>query len=56
MFNEEVTEAGEVSGTVLSKSDVGSDYYEEAGRIRREQVFQEIDCSKRKCKIVCTLG
>jgi hypothetical protein len=37
-------------------SDMGYDEDEEFCRFRKEQIFQEIDFTKRKSKIVCTLG
>jgi len=55
MYNEEEgTYTEQVSGTGDSMLEYEEE--EEFQKIRKEHVFAEIDFTKRKSKIVCTLG
>ena len=57
MYNEE--EGGyteQVSGTGDTMLEYEEEEEEEFQKIRKEHVFAEIDFTKRKSKIVCTLG
>lgn len=49
MFNEEEEQYSEGDETVYEEE-------EEFQKIRKEHVFAEIDYTKRKANIVCTLG
>ncbi len=62
MYNEEVTndytEAGEndINANNVTDSQLEYEDEEEYLKVRKEHVFGEIDYTKRKCKIICTLG
>lgn len=52
--NEQYTEGDDGNGTGDSVLDYEEE--EEFQKIRKEHVFSEIDFTKRKSKIICTLG
>ena len=54
--NDGYTEGDGASGNVDSVLEYEEEDEEEYQKIRRDHVFGEIDYSKRKSKIVCTLG
>lgn len=58
MFNEEPDQYTEEEGELVGNTDSVLEYEDEEEylKIRREHVFGEIDFTKRKSKIVCTLG
>ncbi len=51
-YTEEENELAANGESVLEYEEDEEEYL----KIRRDQVFGEIDFTKRKCKIVCTLG
>ncbi len=55
-YEEEEADAAETGTNLEKTSDDDLTYFGELGKIRKEQVFQQIDYTKRKAKIVCTLG
>lgn len=56
MFNEEAEYTEEEIGVNGAESVLTYEEEEEYLKIRKEHVFSEIDFTKRKSKIVCTLG
>jgi hypothetical protein len=58
MFNEEAEQYTEEEGEMVGNGDSVLDYEDEEEflKIRKEHVFGEIDFTKRKSKIVCTIG
>lgn len=56
MFNEEAEQYTEDDMNVNGDSVMDYEEEEEFQKIRKEHVFAEIDYTKRKTKIVCTIG
>ena len=56
MFNEEVEQYTDEDMVGNEQSMLSYEEDEEFQKIRKEHVFADLDFSKRKTKIVCTLG
>ena len=56
MYNEDAEYTEDDGGNGNGESVLEYEEEEEFQKIRREHVFAEIDFTKRKSKIICTLG
>lgn len=67
MYNEDVNEeeyteelheeeVADQSGSVVTSGTYGDEEDDEFQKIRKEHVFADVDFSKRKAKLACTLG